>query len=164
MRLGAHQPTLLVFEDMHWADPSTRDLVSFLGRNLRDAPVGLMLSYRTDELHRRHPLRGLLADLERDPYVERVTLTGLNRQELALLLHEISDEPITAEAVNELSVRTEGNPFSVEELVAAGGRGRMPATIADAILARVSQRSNRYVGGAAPGCRARRTHRRRAAR
>ena len=54
-RLGAHQPALLVFEDMHWADPSTRDLVAFLGRNLREAAVTLMLTYRSDELHRRHP-------------------------------------------------------------------------------------------------------------
>ena len=78
-RLGARQPTLLVFEDMHWADPSTRDLVAFLGRNLRDAAIALVLAYRTDELHRRHPLRSLITDLERDPQFERIALSWLTR-------------------------------------------------------------------------------------
>jgi predicted ATPase len=140
VRLGARQPTLLVFEDMHWADPSTRDLVAFLGRNLRDAAIALVLSYRTDELHRRHPLRSLLTDLERDPHVERIALSGLTRSELVSLLGEITDEPPTADVLDALIARTEGNPFYVEELVlAAGGGGGLPATVADAILARVSE-------------------------
>jgi len=140
VRLGAYQLTLLVFEDMHWADPSTRDLVAFLGRNLRRAAVALMLSYRTDELHRRHPLRSLLTDLERDPHVERIALAGLNRSELVTLLGEISDEVPIAEALDNLISRSEGNPFYVEELVAASAAGGgLPATLADAILARVSE-------------------------
>ena len=139
-RLGAHQPALLVFEDMHWADPSTRDLVAFLGRNLREAAVTLMLTYRSDELHRRHPLRTLLTDLERDPQVERIVLPGLTRPELVTLLGEITDEPPTPENVDDLVARTEGNPFYVEELVAAARvGGSLPATLADAILSRVSE-------------------------
>jgi DNA-binding CsgD family transcriptional regulator len=140
VRLGAHQPTLLVFEDMHWADPSTRDLVAFLGRNLRGAAVAMMLSYRTDELHRRHPLRSLLTDLERDPYIDRIALAGLTRSELATLLGEITDEPPMADVLDDLISRTDGNPFYVEELVAApAAGGGLPATLADAILARVSE-------------------------
>ena len=123
VRLGARQPTMLVFEDMHWADPSTRDLVAFLGRNLRDAAIALVLSYRTDELHRRHPLRSLLTDLERDPHVERIALSGLTRSELVSLLGEITDEPPTADVLDALIARTEGNPFYVEELVLAAGGG-----------------------------------------
>jgi predicted ATPase len=104
---------------MHWADPSTRDLVAFLGRNLRGAAVAMMLTYRTDELHRRHPLRSLLTDLERDPHIERIGLAGLSRSELATLLGEITDEPPMADVVDDLISRTDGNPFYVEELVAA---------------------------------------------
>jgi predicted ATPase len=66
-RLSQRQPVLLVFEDLHWADASTRDLVAFLGRNLRDAAVVLLLTYRADDLHRRHLLRPVIVDLERDP-------------------------------------------------------------------------------------------------
>jgi DNA-binding CsgD family transcriptional regulator len=141
-RIGARQPLMLVLEDLHWADASTRDLVSFLGRNLRDAAVALVLTYRADELHRRHPLRPVVTDLERDPTVERVVLDGLDRTDLARLLTEISDDTPSDEIVDELLARSDGNPFYVEELVAAGGIGRgLPATLADLILARVSRLS-----------------------
>jgi DNA-binding CsgD family transcriptional regulator len=143
-RLGQRQPVMLVFEDMHWADASTRDLVAFLGRNLRSAAVALLLSYRADELHRRHPLRPLVADLEREPHVERIALDGLDRAELVSLLGEISDDALPAAAVDELLSRSEGNPFYVEELIAAGGMGRgLPATLADVILGRVAMLSER---------------------
>ncbi len=143
-RLGQRQPVLLVFEDMHWADASTRDLVAFLGRNLRSAAVALLLSYRADELHRRHPLRPLVTDLEREPHVERIALDGLDRAELVSLLGEISDDALPDAAVDELLARSEGNPFYVEELIAAGGMGRgLPATLADVILGRVAMLSER---------------------
>ena len=116
-RVGARQPTLIVFEDMHWADASTRDLVAFLARNVRDAPVAVVLTYRADELHRGHPWWPVLADLHRDPNVERIELSGLSRSELAALLTEISDKP---QPVDELLARTGGNPFYVEELVCRG--------------------------------------------
>src|SRR5688572_8616843 len=68
-RLG---PVVLVIEDLHWADPSTRDFLVFLVRNARTEPLFLLATYRSDELHRRHPLRPVLAELERAPRVERV--------------------------------------------------------------------------------------------
>ncbi len=143
-RLGQRQPVMLVFEDMHWADASTRDLVAFLGRNLRSAAVALLLSYRADELHRRHRLRPLVADLEREPHVEQIALDGLDRAELVSLLGEISDDALPDAAVDELLARSEGNPFYVEELIAAGGMGRgLPATLADVILGRVAMLSER---------------------
>jgi DNA-binding CsgD family transcriptional regulator/tetratricopeptide (TPR) repeat protein len=136
-RLADRQPTLLVFEDLHWADASTRDVVTFLARNLREVPVGLVLTYRGDELHRRHPWLPVLADLHRDPLVERITLTGLGRPDMALLVDQIGADGRDA-SVEELLRRTGGNPFYVEELVAAGGLGqRVPATLAEVILARL---------------------------
>lgn len=141
-RLSQRQPVLLVFEDLHWADASTRDLVAFLGRNLRDAAVVLLLTYRADDLHRRHPLRPVIADLERDPQVERIVLPGLGRDELAGLLGEISDDPPSGEVVDELLARSGGNPFYVEELMAAGGIDHgVPATLSDVILSRVERLS-----------------------
>ena len=75
-RLAERGAVLVVVEDMHWADQSTRDLVGFLVRNLR-AGVALVLTYRSDELHRRHPLRPFVAELDRSGRVERVVLGRL---------------------------------------------------------------------------------------
>jgi DNA-binding NarL/FixJ family response regulator len=141
-RLALRQPVMLVFEDLHWADASTRDLVAFLARNLRDARVVLLLSYRADEIHRRHPLRPLIAGLERHQQVERVRLAGLSREDLLRLLEDISADAISDEVVDELLTRSDGNPFYVEELVAAGGIGKgLPERLADVILGRVSRLS-----------------------
>jgi len=63
--LSASRPLVLILEDMHWADRSTSTFISFLVRGVRDERLGVLLTYRTDELHRRHPLRPLLAELER---------------------------------------------------------------------------------------------------
>ena len=135
-RLGERQPTLVVLEDLHWADASTRDLVAFLGRNLQGVRVVLVLTFRGDELHRRHPWLPVLADLERDPHVERVTLSGLSGSDLGSLLEQIGAG--VAVSVDELARRTDGNPFYVEELVTATGFGeRIPATLSEVILARV---------------------------
>ena len=141
-RLGRRQPVLLTFEDLHWADASTRDLVAFLSRNLRDASVAFVLTYRGDELHRRHPLRPLIGDLERSPVVERVALAGLDRTELVSLLDEICDEPPADAAIDELLARSDGNPFYIEELVAAGVDSALPPTLADVILGRVGRLSD----------------------
>ncbi|HET9292294.1 MAG TPA: ATP-binding protein, partial [Actinomycetes bacterium] len=74
VRLSELAPLLLVIEDMHWADRSTRDLLAFLIRTLRGGRVALVASYRSDELSRRHPLRPLLAELVRVPDLERIEL------------------------------------------------------------------------------------------
>src|SRR5262245_6672319 len=66
-RLGRHEPVLFVIEDIHWADASTRAFLAFLARSLREERVLVTASYRPDELYRRHPLRPLLAELERGP-------------------------------------------------------------------------------------------------
>jgi DNA-binding CsgD family transcriptional regulator/tetratricopeptide (TPR) repeat protein len=141
-RLGERQPTVLVLEDMHWADASTIALIAFLGRNLRAARVVLVLTYRVDELHRRHPLRPLITDLERDPLVERVRLSGLTRAELAELVTGISESLPAEPALDALLERTEGNPFYIEELVAAGATpGMLPDTLAEVVLSRVERLS-----------------------
>ena len=78
-QLGREEPVLLAIEDLHWADASTRAFLSFLARSLRAERVLLVATYRPDELHRRHPLRPLLAELERGPRARRIELVPLTR-------------------------------------------------------------------------------------
>src|SRR5215470_17356484 len=138
-RLAERGPLLLVVEDLHWADQSTRDLLGFLVRNLR-AGVALLLTYRSDELHRRHPLRPFLAELDRSGRTERLELGRLGRRELGELLAGILGEPAPAALVGEILARSEGNPFFAEELLAArvaGGSAELPDALRDLLLARV---------------------------
>jgi DNA-binding CsgD family transcriptional regulator len=141
IRLAEVQPTVIVLEDLQWAGASTRDLVAFLARIQQSARVALMLTYRGDELHRRHPLRLLLDDLERNPRLERIRLAGLSRAELAELVADIHHGMALApEQIDRLLTRTQGNPFYVEELVAAMPSGeRLPVRLSDLILSRVER-------------------------
>jgi len=136
-RLSERAPLMLVVEDLHWADQSTRDLLEFLVRNLR-VGVALVMTYRSDELHRRHPLRPFLAELDRSGRAERLELGRLGRREVAELLTEILHEPAPPALVGEILARSEGNPFFAEELLAAHLEGtRLPLALRDLLLARV---------------------------
>ncbi|HYM57366.1 MAG TPA: AAA family ATPase [Solirubrobacteraceae bacterium] len=141
--LGREQPLALVLEDIHWADRSTRAFLVFLGRSLWTERVLVVATYRSDELHRRHPLRPLLAELERDPRARRIELTRLTREELAELLADILGGPPDTDLVERLYVRSEGNPLFTEELLAAGldGRGGLPTTMRDALMVRIERLS-----------------------
>ena len=77
--LAAEQPLVLIVEDAHWADPSTRDFLSFLIRNRRRERLVVAVTYRTDELHRRHPLRAFLAEADRSRAVTRLSLERFTR-------------------------------------------------------------------------------------
>jgi DNA-binding CsgD family transcriptional regulator len=141
-RLTAGRPLVLVIEDLHWADRSTRDLIAYLVRSLRSAPVLLVGTYRSDELHRGHPLRPFLAELDRVRGVERLDLGRLDRDGTAEILHQIlGAEPVSA-LVDEIFDRAQGNPFFVEELAASTEPGvcsDLPGSLRDLLLARVDQ-------------------------
>jgi ATP/maltotriose-dependent transcriptional regulator MalT len=134
-------PVTLILEDMHWADRSTRTFVSFLARSLRQEPMLVVLTYRTDELHRRHPLRALLSDLDRLGHVRSLGLEPFSREELAELLADILDSEPGAALIDRLYVRSEGNPLFTEELLAAGldGRGAAPESLRDAFMLRIER-------------------------
>jgi DNA-binding CsgD family transcriptional regulator len=142
-RLGQRAPVLLALEDVHWADRSTRAFLAFLARSLCDEPVLVVLTYRSDELHRRHPLRPLLAELERAPRARRIELRRLDRDELAEQLEDILGAPPAPDLVDRLFERSEGNPLFAEELLASGldGRGGLPPTLRDALMVRVERLS-----------------------
>jgi predicted ATPase len=119
MRLSEDVPVLVVLEDLHWVDRSTRDLLAFLARTLHGR-VALAVSYRADGLDRRHPLSSLLAELARQPNVERLELAPFGRAELAEHLAAVSGRRLPGAAVDRIFARSEGNPFYAEELLAAG--------------------------------------------
>jgi DNA-binding CsgD family transcriptional regulator/tetratricopeptide (TPR) repeat protein len=139
--LGTVSPGLvIVFEDLHWADASTLALVAFLARKLGAAAITLVLTYRTDDLHRRHPFRPVLAELTRSPSVEHVELTGMSRSELTVLLTGVAGIVPSDATVDEMLDRSEGNPFYAEELLAArGDLDPLPRTVREAILVRVAR-------------------------
>ncbi|MFI5475340.1 ATP-binding protein [Streptomyces cacaoi] len=143
-------PLLLVLEDLHWADQSSRDLLRFLlSRGFLQRPTGngsghrlaVLASYRADDLHRRHPLRPLLAELVRLPAVDRLELRPLADAEVARLLRALEDRPLPDATVRRIVERAEGNAFYAEELLAATHTeaGGMPSGLADLLLIRVEQ-------------------------
>ncbi|MEU5041915.1 helix-turn-helix transcriptional regulator [Streptomyces griseorubiginosus] len=146
-------PLLLVLEDLHWADQSSRDLLRFLlsrgilQRSAGGAPthrLAVLASYRADDLHRRHPLRPLLAELVRLPAVERLELRPMPDAEVARLVRALRDGPLSDTTVRRIVERAEGNAFYAEELLAAtgSGDGGVPSGLADVLLIRFEQLSD----------------------
>ncbi len=121
--------TIIVLEDLHWADAATLDLVKFLARRIQRVRALMVLSYRDDEIGDRHPLKLVLGDLPADAVV-RVRLLPLSEQGVAELARQ-SSRP--AEGIY---AATGGNPFFVTEALRADG---LPATVRDAVLARAAR-------------------------
>jgi DNA-binding CsgD family transcriptional regulator/tetratricopeptide (TPR) repeat protein len=128
-------PAVLVIEDVHWADEATLDVVRVFARRIDSMPVLLVLSFRDEELDRADPLRVVLGDLAgHDRVLARVTLHGLSETAIATLA---DGEDIDA---RELYARTNGNPFFVTEVLAAGTEP-VPRSVRDAVLARAARLS-----------------------
>lgn len=128
--------TVLVLEDVHWADDATLDLLRFLGRRIGTTPSLVIATYRDDEVGPRHPLRTVIGDLATSAAVQRLTVPSLSTEAVGRLLR---DAGITAsDQAEALHSTTGGNPFFVTELLAARGHD-MPATIQDAVLARAGR-------------------------
>ncbi len=138
---AAVEPLLLVVEDVHWADRSTRDMLSFLFSRPFAGRVAVVATYRSDDLHRRHPLRSQVAEWARVAGVERLQLGPLPAAQVRALVHALHPGPIGALEVDGIVDRAEGNAFFVEELVgAASGPGRwLPADLADVLLVRLDR-------------------------
>nr|WP_296773965.1 LuxR C-terminal-related transcriptional regulator [Rhodococcus sp. (in: high G+C Gram-positive bacteria)] len=136
--LVASAPSVLVIEDAHWADTSTRELVTFLLARLDAARVALIISYRSDDLNRKHPLRQSLSEWNRLPFVRRIELASLDADASYRLLDNlpVSMEPGVREAIVE---RAGGNPFFIEELAAARNRSgsSIPPDLAELLLVRL---------------------------
>ena len=132
--LRAIAPAVLIVEDLHRADEATLDVVRVLARQATDAGLLLVLSYRSDELHRDHPLRIVLGELPPGHAVTRLELGGLSRETVGELAGRSGLEAA------ELYERTAGNPFFVTEALAAGS-ALVPETVRDAVHARIARLS-----------------------
>ncbi len=144
--LGETSPVMLVIEDVHWADRSTKDLLAFLARSGRDERLFIVATFRTDELNRRHPLTAWLAEAERQPRVERIDIARFERDELVEMLGAIAGDRLGPALVELIAQRSDGNAFFAEELVAASddpgsSRDRLPGTLRGVLLVRLANAS-----------------------
>ncbi len=133
---STHGPVVVAVEDLHWSDRTTRGLLTELARARGLGRVLLIGTYRSDELHRRHPLLPLLADLEHAARPERIDLEPLGESDVVELAAAILDQSISEEQGRELARRSGGNPFYAEELLAVDDAERVPAGVHHVILAR----------------------------
>ena len=132
--LGSRATTVLVLDDVQWADEATLDVVGLVGRRVDGVPALVVLGYRDDELDRAHPLRMLLGALATGPAVSRLEIAPLSQDAVVQLA-----EPHGVDA-DELFGKTAGNPFFVTEALAAG-EGKLPRTVRDAVLSRSARLS-----------------------
>ena len=140
--IAEHQPVVLVLEDLHWADGSTRNLLSFLVSRLRAQRLYIVASYREEDVHRRHPLRGLLVELVRLPVVTHIDLHPLKAADARAFVRALADGPLAPEVVASVVERSEGNPFFAEELLASCAEcSDLPAGLAEVLLARLERLS-----------------------
>ena len=138
-RLAAETPVLFAVEDLHWADRSTLEFLSSLVRGLRDERLLVVGTYRSDELHRRHPLRPFLAEEERREVVERLEVGAFSQAELAEQVAGILGGAAEPGLVARLHARCEGNAFFAEELLAASDAvaGPLPSSLRDVLNLRL---------------------------
>lgn len=139
-RLAADRTVVLVLEDLHWADTSTRHLLAYLVRTLASGRLVVVATYRADDIHRRHPLRPLLAELDRLRTVRRIELPRFNRAEVRRQLAGILASQPEESFVDSVFDRSDGNAFFVEELVAShesGCRTGLTESLRDLLLVRV---------------------------
>jgi DNA-binding CsgD family transcriptional regulator/tetratricopeptide (TPR) repeat protein len=144
LRLADRQPTLLIQEDLHWADASTRQLLAFLMRKLRAGQIAVVATFRSDEIHRMHPLLDWLAEVERLPRVDRIDLAPFDQTEVAEQVRGILGQEPAEALLESVERRAGGNPFFIEELVAVlddPAAGGVPRTIHDITRARVGRLS-----------------------
>lgn len=127
------RPTVLVLEDMQWADEATLDLVTFLGRRIARANGLLLLTYRDLEVDADHPLRQVLGELPQQCVV-RMALRRLSADAVSSLIDEAALD------VEQVVALTGGNPLFVTEVLAAG-MDRVPFSVRDAVLGRAAKMS-----------------------
>ena len=114
--LSESQPVVVILDDLHWADQSSLDLLEFFAQNIGSSPVLIVGGYRDMELSRRHPLSDKIASLARNRSFQRITVRGLNRDEVQELVESVGGIKLSPELAVEIHERTEGNPFFAGEV------------------------------------------------
>ncbi|MFI8088651.1 AAA family ATPase [Streptomyces sp. NPDC086080] len=139
-RVTTEHTVVLALEDLHWSDASTRHLLAYLFRTLRTGRLVVLATYRSDDIHRRHPLRPLLAELDRVRTVQRVELGRFNRDEVHRQIAGILAREPDPDRVDDIFDRSDGNAFFVEELAVAADEGcctGLTDSLRDLLLVRV---------------------------
>jgi tetratricopeptide (TPR) repeat protein len=138
VRLSAQMPVALVIEDLHWSDQSTRDLLAFMVRNVRQNRILLMATYRSDEPGQQR-LGAYLAELDRGGPVQRLELPRLDKVQTIAQLTGILGVAPSVDLVDGVFARSEGNPFFTEELLATvqAGSAQLPTTLRDLLQGRM---------------------------
>ncbi|HEU4572036.1 MAG TPA: AAA family ATPase [Candidatus Limnocylindrales bacterium] len=136
--LSAESPVLAVIEDAHWIDPATRDLLTFLVRNVTSERVTAILTCRTEDLPRGDPVAAWLADIGRVPAATRIELGRLRTSDVLDQLEAIAGEPVDPGTAVEIARRSDGHPLFAEELLAAEPSEVMPPSLGEILLARVA--------------------------
>jgi DNA-binding CsgD family transcriptional regulator/tetratricopeptide (TPR) repeat protein len=131
--LRLRKPTIVVFEDLHWADEGTLDVLRLLRRKVEGVTALILATYRDDELDHAHPLRFVLGEFARRQAIGRLKLAPLSATAVKEMTDRYGFDP------EELHDSTAGNPFFVTEVVAAGARDDIPQTVRDAVLARAAR-------------------------
>lgn len=137
-RLSAQRHLVLVIEDMHWADAATLALITTLALTLRGSHLTIVMSYRSDDVGRGHPLRTVLAEFDRSRVVTTIDVPRLSAAEVAAHVQQLAALPMDPVAVERIAERSGGVPFFVEELVGLG-EGALPDTLRGLVLARVDR-------------------------
>ncbi|WP_281251993.1 helix-turn-helix transcriptional regulator [Krasilnikoviella flava] len=136
----AGSPLVLVVEDVHWADESTRDVLRFVVARLRSEHLLLVVTYRSDDVHRRHPLRPVLAELHRQRPVEHVELSPFTPDELREFTTATRGEPLDEQEFDAVRSRSDGNAFFAEELLDAGQPSAgLPWSLTDVLHTRLQR-------------------------
>ncbi|MCG8915224.1 AAA family ATPase [Actinokineospora sp. PR83] len=138
--LGGRKPLLLVFEDVHWADTATLDLIAYLVLTKTDERLMLVCSHRSG-LRTGHPLRVRLTEPEFVRRTRRVTLQPFSRKELRSFVAALTGEDVSPERADEYFALSEGNPYFTEQLVAESGSGatRIPPSLDDLMRERLAR-------------------------
>lgn len=137
-RAAAENPLLIVLEDLHWADATTAQLARFLKTSLSRSPLVVLGTWRTDELHRKHPMRPWLTEMGRLPDVARLELGPLTDHDSASLVRRSTASEIPPALLATIVERAEGIPYFIEELAHSAELGpELPWTLRDALMARV---------------------------
>ncbi|GAA5203994.1 helix-turn-helix transcriptional regulator [Microbacterium jejuense] len=134
-QLARTRRLVVIVEDLHWADGTTCEIVARIVRRTAALPLFVVLTYRTDDMGRRHPLRPILAELDRSRLLTHRPLARLSPVEVGALANAVSGETLAAGVLHDIAARSDGIPFYVEELASFSGE-RLPVSLRDVLLLR----------------------------
>ncbi|MBP2414930.1 DNA-binding CsgD family transcriptional regulator/tetratricopeptide (TPR) repeat protein [Arthrobacter stackebrandtii] len=144
-RASASRPAVVVIEDLHWADDATLAVLRFVLRAFNGGQFLLVMSYRSDEINRGHPLREFLAEAERGRFAKIIRLGRLDKDQVRLQVEAITGKDAGYELLENVYSRSEGIPFFVEELLGlddCDASAELPDTLTELLLARYERMSD----------------------